>query len=100
VGHHFGVPQQNVAADQGLGFRLVVAIAVMWFTAMALISGSKTCTSTIHQRLTTMVCISNLKLVKVKFYARMLEGVTVADCECKPDDPHLFLTRLHWLPRV
>jgi hypothetical protein len=41
MGHHCGVPQQNVAADQGLGFRLVVAIAVMWFTAKALISGSK-----------------------------------------------------------
>ena len=52
-----------------LGFRLVVAIAVMWFTAMALISASKTCTSTIHQRVTTMTHISNLKLWRVKFYA-------------------------------
>ena len=40
MGHHFGVRSRNVAADLGTDFRLVVPIAVRWFTA-ALISSSK-----------------------------------------------------------
>jgi hypothetical protein len=60
---------------------------------MALISGLKRVRARRINGLTTMAHISSLKLVEVKFYARMLKGRHCGRLRCKLDDSTSFLDK-------
>lgn len=95
--------QQRRCGEPKRGFQHRSPYRCKKLSRLALISTLITCTNTLSQELATTAHISNLGLVEIKSPCELWKPVTVMGCDACISlgrFQHLFLTSLHWLPKV